>query len=130
MVWCVLYDWVTLAQHYGYDSLKQNSTNQRNENTDIKIHIQYWCTEGKYRIYVARLRNGERRALASLSIRFVPSHIHSIFTVNTPISYLSCNKICKKMLFNLIIKKDNGNPIDTSVVFPVRGWLNSFIRLI
>ena len=28
------------------------------------------------------LEMGERRALASLSIRFVPSHIHSIFTVN------------------------------------------------
>jgi hypothetical protein len=24
------------------------------------------------------------------------------------------------MLFNLIIKKDNGNPIDTSIVVPVR----------
>ena len=38
----------------------------------------------------------ERRALASLSIRFMPSHIISIFTVNTPIMYLSCNTICKK----------------------------------
>ena len=45
------------------------------------------------------------RALVSISIRFVPSHINAIFTVNTPILYLSCNKICKKMLFNLIIKK-------------------------
>jgi hypothetical protein len=37
----------------------------------------------------------------------VPSHINSIFTVNTPILYLSWNKICikKTMLFNLIIKK-------------------------
>ena len=45
------------------------------------------------------LEMGERRA-------FVPSHINSIFTVNTPILYLSCNKIFqkKKMLFNLIIK--------------------------
>ena len=34
------------------------------------------------------LETGERRALASISIRFVPSHIHSIFTVNTPILYL------------------------------------------
>ena len=25
------------------------------------------------------------------------------------------------MLFNLIIKKDNGNPIDASIVVPVRG---------
>jgi hypothetical protein len=51
------------------------------------------------------LETGERRALVSISIRFVPSHINAIFTVNTPILYLSCNKICKKMLFNLIIKK-------------------------
>ena len=29
--------------------------------------------------------------LASLSNRFVPSHINSIFTLNTPILYLSCN---------------------------------------
>jgi len=72
---------------------------------------------------VARLRNGGKdELLASLSIRFVPSYIHSIFTVNTPILYLSCNKNCrKKKLFNLIIKKDNGNPIDTSIVVPVRG---------
>jgi hypothetical protein len=51
------------------------------------------------------LERGERRALVSISIRFVPSHINAIFTVNTPILYLSCNKICKKMLFNLIIIK-------------------------
>jgi hypothetical protein len=30
-------------------------------------------------------------------------------------------KFAQKMLFNLIIKKDNGNPIDTSIVVPVRG---------
>jgi hypothetical protein len=42
------------------------------------------------------LETGERRALASFYIRFVPSHINSIFIVNTPILYLSCNKICKK----------------------------------
>jgi hypothetical protein len=57
------------------------------------------------------LEMGERQVLASLSIRFVQS----------PILYLSCNKICQKMLFNLIIQKDNGNPIDTSIVVPVRG---------
>jgi len=55
------------------------------------------------------LETGERRALASISIRFVPSHINSIFTVNTPILYLSCNKICQKKLFNLK-KIYNGNP--------------------
>ena len=57
------------------------------------------------------LETGERRALASFSTCFVPTHINSMFTVNTPILYLSCNKMgTKKMLFNLIIKKDNGNP--------------------
>jgi hypothetical protein len=54
-----------------------------------------------------RLRNGGKdEFLASLSNRLVPSHINSIFTVNTLILYLSCNTICqKKMLFDLIIKK-------------------------
>jgi hypothetical protein len=31
---------------------------------------KYWCIDGKYRIYVALLRTGERGALASLSIRY------------------------------------------------------------
>ena len=48
------------------------------------------------------LETGEKRVLASISTRFVSSHIHSIFTVKTPILYLSRNKTCpKKMLFNL-----------------------------
>jgi hypothetical protein len=47
------------------------------------------------------LETGERRALVSLSIRFMPSHIHYIFTVNTPILYLSCNKICKILFLPL-----------------------------
>ena len=87
-----------------------------------RVNIQYWCIDGKYRIYVARIRNGGKTSfIANLSIRFVPSHINSIFTVNEPILYLSCNKSCKKMSFNVIIKKkDNANPIDTSIVVPVR----------
>jgi hypothetical protein len=36
---------------------------------------------------------GERRPLASLSIRFVPSHINSILTVNTPILYCAKKKV-------------------------------------
>ena len=28
------------------------------------LYIQYWCIDGKYIIYVARLRNGERRAFS------------------------------------------------------------------
>jgi hypothetical protein len=50
----------------------------------------------------------------------VPSHINSIFTVNTPILYLSCNKIGKEKLFNLKIKIKR-NPIDTAIIVPVRG---------
>ena len=51
------------------------------------------------------LETGEKRAVASLFIRFVPSHTNTIFTVNTPTLYISCNKIRKKMFFNLIITK-------------------------
>ena len=29
----------------------------------IELNIQYWCIDGKYRIYVARLRNGEKTNL-------------------------------------------------------------------
>jgi hypothetical protein len=36
--------------------------------------------------------------------------------------YPAIGLFLKKMLFNLIIKKkDNANPIDTSIVVPVRG---------
>jgi hypothetical protein len=54
------------------------------------------------------LETGEKRALASFSIRFVRSHIHSIFNVNIQM-YKYCIypaiKITEKMLFNLIIIK-------------------------
>ena len=42
------------------------------------------------------LETRKRQVLASRSIRFVQSHINSVFTVNT--LYLSCN-ICKKKSF-------------------------------
>jgi hypothetical protein len=38
------------------------------EHKHIRIYIQYWCIDGKYRIYVARLRNGERRAFSEYCI--------------------------------------------------------------
>jgi hypothetical protein len=64
------------------------------------IHIQYWSVDGKYRIYLTRLRNGVKdELLASLSPRFEPSQINSIFTVNRPILYLSCNPRCPKKSF-------------------------------
>jgi hypothetical protein len=59
------------------------------------INIQYWSVNGKYRIYLTRLRNGVKdEFLASLSPRFAASQIDSIFTVNRPILYLSCNPRC------------------------------------
>jgi hypothetical protein len=45
----------------------------------------------------------------------------SIFTVNTPVLYLSCNTVCKKNVIQFNEEKDNGNPIDTSLVF-FRKW--------
>jgi hypothetical protein len=30
-------------------------------------------------------------------------------------------QFAKKKLFNLLIEHDNGNPIDTSIVIPIRG---------
>jgi hypothetical protein len=68
----------------------------------LYTNIQYWCIDGKNRIYVARLRNGGKdELLASLSIRFVPSHANSIFTVNAPILYLSCNIICQNKCYSI-----------------------------
>jgi hypothetical protein len=61
-----------------------------------KLYIQYWCIDGKYRIYVARLRNEGKTSFSESFHPFRASHINSIFTVNTPILYLSCNKICQK----------------------------------
>jgi hypothetical protein len=72
-------------------------------------------------MYWRGLETGERRALASLSIRSVPSHIHSIFTSILQYYIYPASKFAK-MLFNLIIKKkNNGDPIVTLVVVLVRG---------
>ena len=58
------------------------------------------------------LETGER---TSFSESFHPfraePHKFYIITVNTSILYLSCNKICKQLLFNLIIKSNNGIPL-------------------
>ena len=64
----------------------------------------YWCIDDNYIEFILRgLETGERRTLASLSVRFVPSYIYSIFTVNTPILYLSCIKICTQKKCYLIL---------------------------
>jgi hypothetical protein len=55
----------------------------------MRRNIQYWSVDGKYRIYLTRLRNGMKDELLA-------SQIHSIFTVNRPILYLSCNPRCPK----------------------------------
>jgi len=55
----------------------------------MKLNIQYWCIDGKYRIYVARLRNGGK---TSFSESFHPFRAEQIL-------YLSCNKICKKKCY-------------------------------
>ena len=54
------------------------------------MYIQYWCIDGKYRMYVARLRNGEK---TSISESFHPfcAEPH-----NTPILYLFYNTIYPK----------------------------------
>jgi hypothetical protein len=57
-----------------------------------EIYIQYWSVDGKYRIYLTRLRNGVKDELLA-------SQINSIFTVNRPILYLSCNPRCPKKSF-------------------------------
>jgi hypothetical protein len=47
------------------------------------IYIQYWCIDGKYRIYVARLRNGGKTRFSESSIRFVPLKI-----LDSPVTFL------------------------------------------
>jgi hypothetical protein len=37
----------------------------------MKIHIQYWCIDGKYRIYVARLRNGGKTSFISIKLSYL-----------------------------------------------------------
>ena len=56
-----------------------------------------------------------------LVILYLPS-IHQYFIY-------PARKFANKMLFNIIIKEDKGNPIDTSIVVMVRGRLNNIIRL-
>ena len=53
----------------------------------LTVNIEFICRG---------LETGKDELLASLSNRFVTSHINPIFTINTPILYLSCNKICNK----------------------------------
>jgi hypothetical protein len=57
---------------------------------------------------VARVSNGGKT-----------NHINSIFTVITPMLYLSCNKICKTNVIQFINEnKVTETFIDTSIVVP------------
>ena len=77
------------------------------------------------------LETGETRALAVLpSVSCRATQILYLPSIHQYCIYPAI-KFAKKMLFNLIIiKKNNGNLIDTSIVVPVRGVANSSIRLI
>ena len=65
----------------------------------IYIHVLTVNIEFMWRGLENGVGVGGELLVASLSNRFVPSHINSIITVNTPILYLSCNKICKKKCY-------------------------------
>ena len=68
------------------------------------------------------LETGKRRAFNE-SFHSFHAELHKfyIYRQYTNIVFILQKNLPKKMLFNLIIKKDNGNPIDTSIVVPVRG---------
>ena len=84
-------------KYRSFKNLDVIALNEDLSKVNIQVHIQYWSVDGKYRIYLTRLRNGVKdELLASLSPRFAPSQINSIFTVNRPILYLSCNPRCPK----------------------------------
>ena len=99
----------SISNNIKMDNIPKRISNTRHQSyIDVKLYIS---TLSNLALHIGvltvnielmwrGLETGERRAL-------VPSHINSIFTVNTPILYLSWNKICikKTMLFNLIIKK-------------------------
>ena len=82
-------------------------------------NIQYCCIDGKYRIDVGRLRKGGKMSFSESlhPFRAEPHtlYIYSQYCISPAIQFRT-----KKKLFNLIIKKDNGNPIDTSIVVAVR----------
>ena len=68
------------------------------------------------------LETGERRAFSESFHPFrAEPHKFYIYRQYTNIVFiLQCN-LPKQMLFNLIIKKkDNANPIDTSIVVPIK----------
>jgi hypothetical protein len=74
-------------------------------------HIHSICAFNTLMLYIYTIqcflkkmfKTDGRRVLANHSIRFVPCHINYIFTVNTPILYLFCNKISTKIISTYFI---------------------------
>jgi hypothetical protein len=68
------------------------------------------------------LERGERRTFSE-SFQPFRAEPHKLYMYRqyTNIVFILQYNLPKKILFNLIIKKDNGNPIDTSIVVLVRG---------
>ena len=63
----------------------------------FKLYIKYIYNIGVLTVNIEFMWGGlerGKRALEGLSPIYKPHHINSIFTINTPILYLSCNKIC------------------------------------
>jgi hypothetical protein len=87
------------------------------------IYIQYWCIDGKYRIYVTRLRNGGKTSFSEFFHLFrAEPHESCIYHQYTNIVFILQQNLSKKnvILFNNK-KKITETPIDTSIVVPVRG---------
>jgi hypothetical protein len=94
------------------------------------IYIQYWCIDGKYRMYVARPRNGGKTSFQGV---FPFVSCRATYILCWPSIYQYCIypeiKFAKKMLFNLIIKKITETLLIPQL-FRQGAWLNNVIRLI
>ena len=70
------------------------------------IQIQYWCIDGKDRIYVARRRNGKKTSFSETfrSFRAEPHQLY-IYRQYTNIVFILQQNLQKQMLFNLMVIK-------------------------
>ena len=70
------------------------------------IQIQYWCIDGKDRIYVARRRN-EKKTSFSENFRSFRAQRHQLYIYRqyNNIVFILQQNLQKQMLFNLIIIK-------------------------
>ena len=68
------------------------------------------------------METGERRAFSEIFHPFrAEPHTFYIYRQYINIVFILQYNLQNFFLFNLIIKKDNGNPIHTSIIVPVRG---------